>query len=68
MLTKSNNTNIEDIEKILAGVKRPTMIAAILYNPTKKIINTLKDISISSQKGFEFWDRYPADLLQWNLQ
>ena len=57
MLTQSTNTNIEDIEKLLAGVKRPTMIAAILYNPTKKdwAINTLKDISISSQQGFEFW-------------
>ena len=57
MLTKSNNTDIEDIEKILGDIKRPTMIAAILYNPTKKdwAINTLRDIAISSQKGFEFW-------------
>ena len=33
------------------------MIAAILYNPTKKnwAINTLNDISNSSKKGYEFW-------------
>ena len=57
MITKSNKTSIVDIEKIMEKVKRPAMIAAILYNPTKKnwAINTLNDISNSAKKGYEFW-------------
>ena len=57
MLTKSNNTSIKDIESMMGEVKRPAMIAAILYNPAKRdwAINTLNDIAISSGKGFEFW-------------
>ena len=57
MLTKSNNTTIEDVEIMMKGIKSPAMIAAIFYNPTKKdwAINTLNDISTSSKKGFEFW-------------
>ncbi len=57
MLTKSNNTSIKDIESMMGEVKRPAMIAAILYNPAKRdwAINTLNDIAVSSGKGFEFW-------------
>ena len=57
MLTKSNNTSIQDIENIMGNIKRPAMIAAILYNPTKKdwAISILNDIEKSSKKGYEFW-------------
>ena len=57
MLTKSNNTSIKDIENIMGNIKRPAMIAAILYNPTKKdwAISILNDIEKSSKKGYEFW-------------
>ena len=57
MLTKSNNTSIKDIESMMGSVKRPAMIAAILYNPTKKnwAINTLNDIKLAEERGFEFW-------------
>ena len=57
MLTKSNNTSIQDIESIMGNIKRPAMIAAILYNPTKKdwAISILNDIEKSSKKGYEFW-------------
>ena len=57
MLTKSNTTSIKDIENIMGNIKRPVMIAAILFNPTKKdwAINTLNDIGKSSEKGYEFW-------------
>ena len=34
MLTKSNNTSIQDIENIMGNIKRPVMIAAILFNPS----------------------------------
>ena len=53
MLTKSNNTSIQDIESIMGNIKRPAMIAAILYNPTKKdwAISILNDIEKSSKKG-----------------
>lgn len=57
MLTKSNNASIQDIEKIMGNIKRPVMIAPILYNPSKKdwAINILNDLDKSSKKGFEFW-------------
>ena len=37
MLTKSNKTSIKDIQNIMGNINRPVMIAAILYNPVKKI-------------------------------
>ena len=57
MLTKSNNASIKDIEKVMGTIKRPVMIAPILYNPTKKdwAINILNDLDESSKKGYEFW-------------
>ncbi len=57
MLTKSNNSSIQDIEKIMGNIKRPVMIAPILYNPSKKdwAINILNDLDKSSKKGYEFW-------------
>ena len=52
MLTKSNNTSIKDIENIMGNIKRPVMIAAILFNPTKKdwAINTLNDIKVFKKR------------------
>ena len=69
MLTKSNNTDIDDIENIMKGIARPAMIAAILYNLVKKdwAINTLNDISVSIKKGMSSGDRFPVDLLPWNF-
>ena len=57
MLTKSNDASIKDIENIMGTIKRPVMIAPILYNPTKKdwAINILNDLDESSKKGYEFW-------------
>ena len=57
MLTKSNDASIKDIEKVMGTIKRPVMIAPILYNPTKKdwAINILNDLDESSKKGYEFW-------------
>ncbi|MBV68588.1 MAG: hypothetical protein CMJ08_02160 [Pelagibacterales bacterium] len=57
MITKSNKTTIKDIQNIIGNIKRPAMIAALFYNPTKKdwAINILNDIEKSSQKGYEFW-------------
>ena len=49
-------TSIKDIQNIMGNIKRPAMIAALFYNPTKKdwAINILNDIEKSS-KGYEFW-------------
>ena len=57
MLTKSNNTEIEDIIKLLGNVDRPTMVAALLDNPMKKswAYNVLEDISKAQNKGYEIW-------------
>ena len=57
MLTKSNKTSIKDIQNIMGNINRPVMIAAILYNPTKKdwAIDILDDLEKASLKGFEFW-------------
>ena len=57
MLTKSNNTSIKDIERLMGDVKRPVMIAPVFYNPSKKdwAINTLDDIGLLKEKGVEFW-------------
>ena len=57
MLTKSNNTEIKDIVKLLGNVKRPAMVAALLDNPMKKnwAFNTLEDIKEAHNKGYEIW-------------
>ncbi len=57
MLTKSNNTEIKDIVKLLGNVKRPAMIAALLDNPMKKdwAFNTLEDIKEAQEEGYEIW-------------
>ena len=57
MLTKSNNTEIKDIIKLLGNVKRPAMVAALLDNPMKKdwAFNTLEDIKDAQKEGYEIW-------------
>ena len=57
MLTKSNNTEIKDIIKLLGNVDRPTMVAALLDNPMKKnwAYNVLEDITKAQNKGYEIW-------------
>lgn len=57
MLTKSNNTEIKDIIQLLGNVDRPTMVAALLDNPTKKnwAFNILEDITKAQNKGYEIW-------------
>ena len=57
MLTKSNNTEIKDIIKLLGNVNRPAMVAALLDNPMKKswAYNVLEDITKSQNKGYEIW-------------
>ncbi|MEC8100201.1 MAG: amidohydrolase family protein [Pseudomonadota bacterium] len=57
MLTKSNNTEIRDIIKLLGSVNRPTMVAALLDNPMKKdwAYNVLEDIEKAQNKGYEIW-------------
>ena len=40
-LTKSNNTSIKDIENIMGNIKRPAMIAAILFTTLQKKIGQL---------------------------
>ena len=57
MLTKSNDTEIKDIIKLLGNVNRPAMVAALLDNPMKKswAYNVLEDITKSQNKGYEIW-------------
>ena len=57
MLTKSNNTEIKDIIKLLGNVDRPAMVAALLDNPMKKswAYNVLEDITKAQNKGYEIW-------------
>ena len=57
MLTKSNDTAIKDIIKLLGNVNRPAMVAALLDNPMKKswAYNVLEDITKSQNKGYEIW-------------
>ena len=57
MITKSNNTTISDIAKLLGEVDRPAMVAALLHNPVKKdwAYNTLEDIKSVKKKGYEIW-------------
>ena len=57
MLTKSNDTEIKDIIKLLGNVNRPAMVAALLDNPMKKswAYNILEDITKSQNKGYEIW-------------
>ena len=57
MITKSNNTSISDIAKLLGEVNRPAMVAALLHNPVKKdwAYNTLEDIKAVQKKGYEIW-------------
>ena len=77
MLTKSNNTEIKDIIKLLENVDRPTMVAALLDNPMKKnwAYNVLEDISkaqnelkwspkISLEEGIEAGNLDREKLLQ----
>ncbi len=57
MITKSNDTEIKDIIKLLKGTKRPAMVAALLQNPIKKnwAFNTLEDIKMFENEGYEIW-------------
>ena len=57
MITKSNNTSISDIAKLLGEVDRQAMVAALLHNPVKKdwAYNTLEDIKSVQKKGYEIW-------------
>ena len=57
MLTKSNNTEIKDIIKLLGNIDRPTMVAALLDNPMKKnwAFNVLEDITKAQNNGYEIW-------------
>ncbi len=57
MITKSNDTEIKDIIKLLKGIKRPAMVAALLQNPIKKnwAFNTLEDIKVFENEGYEIW-------------
>ena len=58
MITKSNNTTISDIAKLLGEVDRPAMVAALLHNPVKKdwAYNTLEEIKSVKKKGYEIHD------------
>ncbi len=57
MLTKSNNTEIKDIIKLLGNINRPVMVAALLDNPKKKdwAFNVLEDIKTAQSNGYEIW-------------
>ncbi len=57
MLTKSNNTHINDIINLIGNIKRPTMVAALLQNPVKSnwAIDTLDDIKKAQEAGYEIW-------------
>ncbi len=57
MITKSNNTEIKDIIRLLGKTKRPAMVAALLQNPVKKnwAFNILEDIKAAQNKGYEIW-------------
>ncbi len=57
MLTKSNDTEIKDIIKLIGNINRPTMVAALLDNPMKKnwALNVLEDITQAQNKGYEIW-------------
>ncbi len=57
MITKSNNTSISDIEKLIGKTGRPAMVAPLLHNPLNKkwALENLLDISKANRKGFEIW-------------